>query len=388
MTRKEFLRMCGLLGIGLPLQASTLSSCEKENPTPAFEGKVLIIGAGAAGLAAGYLLQQEGIEFEILEASANYGGRMKRTTDFADFPIPLGAEWLHVGTGVFDEIVNDESVNINVATTPYDPNVDYGLFEGQQISVADVGFTIDRKFINSTWFDFFEQYIVPSVQDKISFNTVVTAIDYTSDQIAVQAASQAFSADRVIITAPLKILQNGVITFTPELPSDKKEVINNATVWDGCKAFIEFSEKFYPAFTAFEITPETAGQKLYYDASYGQNTSQNIMGLFAVGVAADPYVQRTDQELIEYMLSELDAIYDNQASANYIKHTFQNWNTEPHIQGAYLFDYEDWRRVPKLAETVDNQLLFAGEAYAFESDWGSVHAAARAAKRAVQELVG
>ncbi|MEM9217781.1 MAG: hypothetical protein AAGD25_26010 [Cyanobacteria bacterium P01_F01_bin.150] len=46
--------------------------------------------------------------------------------------------------------------------------------------------------------------------------------------------------------------------------------IAKVRVWDGCKAFIEFSKKFYPAAVAFEITPETAGQKLYYDASYGQ----------------------------------------------------------------------------------------------------------------------
>ncbi|MEM8910039.1 MAG: NAD(P)-binding protein, partial [Bacteroidota bacterium] len=154
MTRKEFMKICGLLGVGLPLQA-TFSACNDEDVEPSFSGKVIIIGAGAAGLSAGYLLQQRGIDFEILEASSVYGGRMKRTTDFADFPIPLGAEWLHVETGVLDEIINDASVTVNINTTPYDPNVDFGILQGQQISLSDVGFDEDRKFINSTWFDFF-----------------------------------------------------------------------------------------------------------------------------------------------------------------------------------------------------------------------------------------
>ena len=183
------------------------------------------------------------------------------------------------------------------------------------------------------------------------------------------------------------MLKNGVISFSPALPDDKKRAINESTVWNGCKAFIAFSEKFYPAFTAFDITPETAGQKLYYDAAYGQNTDQNILGLFAVGTGAHPYIQLTDEALITYILNELDVIYNGQASANYIKHTFQNWNSEPFINGAYLFDHENWRRVRTLGESVGDKLFFAGEAYTNGNDWGSVHAAARAAKVAVAALI-
>ena len=378
--------MCGILGVGLPMQIS-LSSCETDDVTPNVLDKVIIIGAGAAGLSAAYLLNQQGIDFQILEASTNYGGRMKRTTDFADFPIPLGAEWLHVEKGIFDEIINDASIQINVNTTPYDPNVDYGLYEGQQISLEDVGFTIDQKFINATWFDFFEQYVVPSVEAKMAYNKIISSIDYAGNRVLIETGDEVFSADKVIITVPVKILQNSSIDFTPALPSNKVDAINDVTVWDGCKAFIEFSEKFYPAFTAFEITPETAGQKLYYDAAYGQNTNQHILGLFAVGTGTLPYVQLPDIEMLDYMLTELDETFDGQASPNYIKHIFQNWNKEPYANGAYVYDHEDWRRLRTLGESVDNKLFFAGDAYTTGNDWGSVHAAARSAKRAVEELV-
>ena len=386
MNRKEFIKMCGLLGIGIPLQAS-MYSCNGDDPIlPA--GKVLIIGAGAGGLTAGHLLSQRGVDFEILEASSTYGGRMKRTLDFVDFPIPLGGEWLHVEKGVLSEIVNDASVSIDVPTTPYDPNVDYGLFQGQRITVEEVGFTIDQKFIGSSWFDFFEQYVVPSVQSKIRYNKVVESIDYSGDQVIVRTGTEEFTADKVIVNVPVKLLQNGAISFTPALPNDKADAINNVTVWDGCKAFIEFSEKFYPAFVAFDIQPESAGQKLYYDAAYGQNSSRNVLGLFAVGTGTLPYVNLSDTALIEYMLNELDEIFDGQASANYIKHTFQNWNEEPFANGAYIFDDENWRRVRTLGESVGNKLYFAGDAYTTGDDWSSVHAAARSAIRAVQELVG
>ena len=384
MTRKDFIKMCGLLGIGLPLQAS-MSSCMKD-PILKSTDKVIIIGAGAGGMTAAYLLKQRGIEAQILEASAVYGGRMRRTTDFANFPIPLGAEWLHVERGVFSEIINDASVSIDTQTTPYNPDVDFGLLDGQRISVEEVGFTIDQKFINATWFDFFEQYIVPSIASQIAFNKVVESIDYSGAQIRIKTSTEEFLADRVIVSVPIKILQNGAINFSPSLPSRKLDAISKVKVWDGCKAFIAFSEKFYPTFTGFDIRPASAGQKLYYDAAYGQNTNKHVLGLFAVGVGTEPYVQLSDEELKNYMLDELDAIFDGKASASYIKHTFQNWNKEPHIGGAYVYDHENWRRVKRLGDSVGDKLFFAGASYTDGRDWASVHAAARAAKRVVDEL--
>ena len=386
MTRKEFIRICGLLGIGLPLQPA-LSSCKSMSVSP-YSGKVIVIGAGPAGLSAAYLLNQQGIGVQILEASASYGGRIRRINDFADFPIPLGAEWLHVRRGIFDEIVNDSSIQVDIETTPYNPDVDFGLFQGTQVSVKDIGFTIDQKFINSSWFDFFEQYVVPSVRDRISYGKVIETIDYSGEKVTVSTTDEQFTADRVIVTVPVKMLQNDAISFLPELPDDKLEAIRTVTVWDGCKAFIEFSEKFYPTFVGFDIQPESAGQKLYYDAAYGQNTSQNILGLFAVGTGTLPYVQLSDSELIDYMLTELDEIFDGKASTSYVKHLFQNWNEEPFANGAYIMDQENWRRVRTLGESVAGKLFFAGDAYTTGDDWSSVHAAARSAKRAVDEILG
>ena len=378
--------MCGIFGLSLPL-SSVIKACSETEVQTGDLSNIIIVGAGAAGLTAGFLLQQQGIEFQILEASSIYGGRMKQTTEFANFPIPLGAEWIHVKPDILEEIVNDNSVDVEVETTQYDPNVDYALYEGEQLSMREIGFREDSKFINSTWFDFFEQYVVPSVKDRIIYNTVVEAVDYSTGAIQVKTQNDVYFADRVIVTVPVKMLQNGAISFTPALPNNKQKAIDNVRVWDGCKAFIEFSQKFYPVAVAFEITPETAGQKLYYDASYGQDTTQHVLGLFAVGTGTIPYVELSDDELIGYMLNELDELFDGQASPNYIKHIFQNWNTEPYANGAYVVDHENWQTVRTLGKSVDNRLFFAGTAYTKGGDWGSVHTAARSARRAVEEIL-
>lgn len=395
MKRNEFLRLCGLLGISLPLQ-SAITSCSStdisNNTNTNAPKSVIIIGAGAAGMAAGYLLAQQNINFQILEASSNYGGRMKQNTMFADFPIPLGAEWLHVSPTIFSEIINDDTIQIDTNTVGYNSSSDFGIDAdtGEQLTLSEVGLSTDRKFIDSTWFHFFETYVIPSVQSKIIYNSAINSINYSGDKVVItDTNNQSYCAEKLIITIPIKILQNGFVSFSPPLPNSKQQAINNTTVWSGCKAFIEFNTKFYPTFISYTTTPETAGQKLYYDASYGQNSSQHILGLFAVGTEADTYLNLTpNNNLIDYMLNELNTVFNsNIASSSYIKHIFQNWNTEPYANGAYIYDYENSNRVATLGQSINNKLFFAGDAYTLGNDWGSVHAAVRSAKRAVEEMI-
>lgn len=366
MTREDFIKVCGLFGIGLPLQG-ILSSCKKEPDLSApFDGKVLIIGAGAGGLSAGYFLKQQGVDFEIIEASSAFGGRMKINTSFADFPIPLGAEWLETNPSVFQQIVNNPNVPVNVQT------------------VADAP---DWKFVNYSWYSFFEEYIVPSIADKISYNTVVQSIDYSGSQIIVHTNSGAINADKVVISIPLKVLQNGGITFVPSLPQKKLNAINQAVVWDGFKAFFEFSSNFFgQSDYEFQISPVTSGQKLYYNATLGQNTQKHILGLFAVGSPALDYISRSGEELKNFILNELDGLYANQASPNYINHITQNWNNEPFIGGGYLSDYEDWKKVKELGDSVADKLYFAGGEYTDGEDWVSVHTAAKSAKKVSEQI--
>ncbi len=57
--------------------------------------KVLVIGAGIAGLSAAYHLNRAGIEATVLEARDRIGGRVWTSRDFADIPVEFGAELIH-----------------------------------------------------------------------------------------------------------------------------------------------------------------------------------------------------------------------------------------------------------------------------------------------------
>ena len=194
---------------------------------------------------------------------------------------------------IFDEIVNDKSIEVNIDMVGYNPDDSYGFWDEEQLTLTELGAFDYRIFKNSSWFDFFDQNIAPAVAQQILFNTVVDSIDYSGAEVIVKAQDgQRFSAEKVIFTAPLKVLQDGDVTFVPELPQTKLTAINETTVWDGIKVFLEFTEKFYPTFLEFNIEPRNSGEKLYYDAAYGQNAEA-----IAIKAELDNYLKQLNLTL-------------------------------------------------------------------------------------------
>lgn len=57
--------------------------------------RVIVIGAGVAGLSAAYHLKQAGIAAAVLEARDRIGGRVWTDREFADIPVEFGAELIH-----------------------------------------------------------------------------------------------------------------------------------------------------------------------------------------------------------------------------------------------------------------------------------------------------
>jgi monoamine oxidase len=62
---------------------------------PAVSADVVVVGAGAAGLAAARTLARAGLSVELLEAQDRVGGRILSLPDVNGYPIELGAEFVH-----------------------------------------------------------------------------------------------------------------------------------------------------------------------------------------------------------------------------------------------------------------------------------------------------
>lgn len=93
-SRREFLKVSALLAVpaavGMP---ASLPVFARDSGT---KDSVLILGGGAAGLAAGYTLKKAGVPFRILEANSRVGGRIFTKQGFNSDRhfVELGAEYV------------------------------------------------------------------------------------------------------------------------------------------------------------------------------------------------------------------------------------------------------------------------------------------------------
>lgn len=397
MKRSEFIKKSLILGASASFLSMLLESCKKEDFNfPQFDvnftGKVLIVGGGVAGLTAGYILHRHNIDFEIIEAAPQYGGRVKRTKQLADFPIDLGAEWMHGKPTLLGEILRDPQSNASVDYITYNPQTVYNWKNGKlkKQNWAN-NYYSEYKFKSTTWFGFFEKYIVPNIQDKIHLNAPVQQIDYSSNKIKIQTDQTTYEGDKVLITVPVNIMKSGMIDFIPQLPNDKINAYNSIQMGDGLKVFIEFKENFYPdiLFMGGLISAFQSSERIYYNAAFRKNTNKNVLGLFTVQDAASQYTDiTTDQELIQHIMSELDTIFDGKASQNYMSHVIQNWSKEPYIQGSYSdsFTQDQNSTVNTLLNPVDQKIYFAGEALSVNNQ-ATVHGACETAYTMVEKIL-
>lgn len=393
MKRRDFLRHLARASASLPL-IPLLSSCTEvgglyDNFEVNFNGKVIIVGAGPAGLAAGYLLERYGIEFEILEASARFGGRVRRAQGFADFPIDLGGEWIHDNPAVLAALIDDATVQDAVDVVPFSPET-ASVWDGEALDSQNftMNYYGEYKFKRTTWYGFLERYIAAGIQDRILLERPVIEIDYTGARITLRdSLGNTYEADRVLLAVPLQILRSGSIAFAPALPEDKLAMARSAIIPPGLKVFVEFSERFYPDIVLVGNLLDS--DRIFYDAAFRKDSPRHVLALFNVGEDAEEFTALADDDaIIERVISQLDDIFDGRASQHFVQAIVQNWSREPFIQGSYVTDFESSTDdfVATLRAPVDGRLYFAGSSMSIDN-MSTVHGAMQTAYEVVEVLL-
>ncbi|HSY21764.1 MAG TPA: NAD(P)/FAD-dependent oxidoreductase [Polyangiaceae bacterium] len=241
---------------------------------------VIVVGAGAAGLAAARDLTRAGLRVLLLEARDRLGGRIW-TRHTAEGPIELGAEFVH---GAIPEVLGiaeeaglplheldrsapqpsqaesaprqelmsaidtllahasggeDESFQHLVDRVDVDPSIKaralafvggYHAADPAKISVqalvdntaADEGPGSERQFRFANGYDGLVTALVDqAVQERCTLqrNTVVTSIAWRPRHVVVRTASgEELTAPQVVVTIPVSLLKAGAIEFSPRLP--------------------------------------------------------------------------------------------------------------------------------------------------------------------------
>lgn len=109
---------------GLALSSFFFQACQKDSDTDGITSdnrfndyKVVVIGAGAAGLYSAWYLKERGFDVTILEASNKIGGRVQSYKGFADYDIELGAEHIYGDNTEWFEILKASGHSFNELPT-------------------------------------------------------------------------------------------------------------------------------------------------------------------------------------------------------------------------------------------------------------------------------
>ena len=333
-----------------------------------YKGKVIIVGAGASGLAAAKILERNNVDYQILEATDRYGGRLKKNETLADFPIDIGAEWIHNSSLILNRLKGKKGDEVEEELMPYHLETAYNWDGTKYKEVSKAArdgafkFMPEYKFKNSTWYDFVDENFAKEVKHKIKFNSPVTAINYSGDKVQVTTKNgETLTADKVLVTVSIGVLKSNYIKFEPALNEEKQKAISAIGFLPGFKLAMKFSEKFYP--DAINCKVET-GEKVYYDIAFKKEAKSHILGLLATGSSAEAYYQlNSEEEIVAAALKELDQIFDGKASEVYTgEYVLENWGKHEFTLGTWTMAFESKKSIINtLNIPLQKKVYFAGE---------------------------
>jgi len=406
---------------------------------------VIIIGAGAAGLAAAKELARYGIGFSLVEGSHRIGGRAYSEEIAPGVWFDLGCSYLHQGEiNAFAEIADARGIKIGreqgdlfdpermflykngVALTADERGRYFEYFDrcvGAAATVAESGkdaamaevIDLENEYALSFAHFMAELNAVDldqtSCVDFISavsgsdypvangygnlvaawgadvpviLNQRVERIDWAGKEARVITTGGEQRARAVLCTVSTGILGAGDIEFSPALPEWKMDAIAAVPIGIENKICLHFDrDVFGTDRRGFHITWNDAGQACGFEASVmGQNTAVVFTGgRFGVWLE-----KQGPQAGHEFALDRVAEAFGNDIRKHVTRSIVTAWATEPWTRGSYSAALPGQaHQREKLAQAVHDQLFFAGEASSV-GDHACCHGAYRSGIRAAREI--
>lgn len=226
---------------------------------------------------------------------------------------------------------------------------------------------------------------------RIRQGMAVDRVVWDQDGVTVTAGGTAkLRGRRVIVTAPLGVLQAGGIRFQPPLPRPKVAAMGRLAMGATEKIAIRFGECFWQPdqdLLAF-LDDEAVGHGVGVIINGYKVWRQPILVAFAYGAYAESWSQRSDEALVAAFCQQLAAAYpEGVKRVPVVGYDVSRWGADPWIRGSYSYApvgslYGDFSA---LAAPVGATVFFAGEATSQEYR-GTLHGAAASGHRAAAEV--
>lgn len=405
--------LAGLTALGA---APALAQSIPTNPD------VVIIGAGAAGLAAGRQLAKQGISYVIVEADTRVGGRAYTESASFGAPVDHGCSWIsgaihnpftQIGKAGGFTLVDHTSADSqlfdldgaeasdldwqqydrawvsisralgrageagkDVPAASVIPDMPYGATVQSWMGAMDYGVDFEGVSTADYWDSAEDQpsYIVHeglgavvatlAEGQPIVLGTPVTAIDWSGSGVAVETAGGTIRARACLVTVSVGVLAANKIRFTPELPPAKLQAIDDIPMGLLMKVPLLFDGARLGLgennWITYRVPEDKAGEACFFVAwpTGHDYLFGNIGGKFGWELSA-----QGDAAVVDYALGELVRLVGSDARKHFVKGLRTDWAENPLTLGAYGAPRPGRIGARKvLGAPLGERVFFAGEA--------------------------
>jgi monoamine oxidase len=412
---------------------------------------VIVIGAGVAGLTATKSLSEAGYNVCLLEAAAIAGGRIATINDEGfSGPVETGAEFIHgklpltfkvlKEAGISYETVEGDMIGVQDGVwqkEEHDENWDKFMKELNQLK-TDVTILefLNKHFcepqylhlrqavqrfaegfdladiskasilsVKNEWKDIDKkQYRVKggygrlvnyllnccrSQNAAISFNSCVNKIKHNNESVTVYTTdNKEYSADKLIITVSVGVLQSGTIHYEPAL-TDHAVAIQSLGFGPVIKFLLEFETSFWNEFDdeiGFMLTNEQI--PTWWTQLPAES---NLLTGWLGGAKAAEKIFDDDEALLQTALQSLSSIFRMPPAMlrqELVHHKIINWQTVEHVRGGYSYRTLGTDQAIKvLSMPINGVIFFAGEALAGGDSQGTVESALQSGYDTARRLI-
>jgi monoamine oxidase len=149
ISRNLFLKKSSrLLASGLLVSPFFSSISQTKN----IDQKIIIIGAGIAGLYSARLLRDSGFQVTVLEASSTHGGRIRPLLTFSDYPVELGADVILGEKSIYHREIREKNIKFFNTSLAENYFVCNGYLKDESEADSDEKFNRTQKIINDIKF--------------------------------------------------------------------------------------------------------------------------------------------------------------------------------------------------------------------------------------------
>jgi monoamine oxidase len=401
---------------------------------------IIIVGAGAAGIAAARRIAAGGRKLALFEATNRVGGRCFTDTRTFGHPYDRGARWIYspdtnpvaklglkTGSDVYAAspsqrlriglrnarqgeledfwanlarchraIYNAARSGVDVSCAKALPKdlgdwrttMDFvlGSFgcgkDLDEVSAMDVGRSTEREvgaFCREGLGTLLEKLAAGLA---IQFSTPVKGVDWGGKWVEVQTTRGDLRARAVIITASTGVLAEGKIRFDPELPKRYVDAIGKLGLGSYDHVAIEFAGNplgLENDEAVFEKATSQRTAALLANLSGSSLCYVDLAGKLGAGLA-----EEGEAAMVAFALDWLAGLYGSDVKQAVKRTHATRWNREPWVLGAASAASPggQWAR-KTLSESLRNRVWFAGEAV-HQTLWGTAGGAWESGERAAE----